>query len=122
MTIKDAIEQAGVLENNHYSIKTKSGWLSDLDKRIFAEIIQTHDRAAVEEFDGYDNATPDTELLVHDAYSQLYVWYLVGKIQIANGDIDRYSNTQILFDAAYKAYEAWYNRTHMPNGPHRFVY
>lgn len=122
MTIQEAIQQAREIEENQYSIGLQTKWLNDIDSQIYQELIQTHEKPIVESFEGYENASPETELLVHDAYSQLYVWYLIGHVQLANGDIDRYPNTQTMFNEAYGAYERWYNRTHMPKGPHRFVY
>ena len=51
MTIAQAIETVNTLKPNQYSDSQKVAWLSQLDGKIFAELISTH-------VDGIETFTP----------------------------------------------------------------
>lgn len=123
MTIKEAIDQAAILEPSQYPQSIQVLWLSDLDGQIYDELVRTHEDPIAEVRPVYaPDVDEETDLLVPEPYADLYRWYLVGRIQTANGDLDRYNNTLTLYTHAYDAFAAYYNRTHMPCAPHRFIY
>lgn len=125
MTINDVLALIDELDANTYDAKTKIGWLSKLDGRVFNNIILTHEHDLVNDgteegnlieptFSGYKNATLDTELLIDDTYSDVYTDYLMAMIAYSNGETERYQNSMIMFNSNYKEYADWYNRTHKP--------
>lgn len=115
MEIGQAIERCDALKPNQYSKDDKVQWLSELDLRIFLELIKTHENPAVTEFTGYSNETEDdTELLIPEPYSEIYIHLLSSKIDFYNAEYTRYNNTAALFNARYREYADYYNRTHMP--------
>lgn len=117
MTISEAIALCDAQKPNGYSEADKIHWLDKLDKMIYREIIATHE-GAPESFDGYDADTDqDTELLVDDAYADLYVKWLFAQIDFANQETQRYTNSMQMYNGLYEAYATWYNRTHMPLQP-----
>ena len=80
-------------------------------------IIDTHEGGEAITFNGYDVNTPnDTELLVPAPYDDIYVRWLEAQIDYSNADYGRYSNSMTMYNAAYSAYERYYNRNNMPLG------
>ena len=117
MTIEEAINRTNVTKPNAYSNAEKIEWLSRADENIKRQIIDTHKCDEPVEFNGYDENTPmDTELLAVAPYDELYLRYLEAQIDYHNAEYGHYNNSIALFNAAYKAYESYYNRTHVPIG------
>lgn len=68
-------------------------------------------------FFGYDSDTPDTtELLIHSPDDEVYIYWLYSKIDVRLGEIARYNNDAMMFNAAWSEAAKRYNRTHMPKG------
>ena len=114
MKIHEAIEITDRQKPNGYEREDKVHWLDQLDRRIFRELIATHEGGA-ESFGGYTPYTDDgTELLAEEAYSDLYIKWLMAQIDFANSEIQRYNNSVMMFNSLYQDYADTYNRTHMP--------
>lgn len=66
-------------------------------------------------FEGYD-ATTDlgTELIVPFPYTDIYQYYLMSEIDLANGETDRYANDRELFNNAYLTFSDYFTRKYMP--------
>ena len=117
MTIIEAIQKVDAMKPNGYSELEKVAWLSKLDGAIKKEIIDTHEDGENIVFDGYNENTPtDTELLVKAPYDDIYLYWLESRIDYYNGEYGRYNNSVTTYNAAYAAYERFYNRAHMPKG------
>ena len=124
MTIAEAIARANELKPNVFKDNIKRDWLSDLDSTVMIEIIRTHE--GDEEytgFAGYDDSTDgSTVLLAPEPYSDMYVLWLISKIDFYNGEFDRYSNTAAEWGAKYRDFADFWNRTHTPKGVHYMNY
>lgn len=117
MKIYEAIEICDRQKPNGYTREDKIHWLDQLDRRIFREIISTHE-GGVEEFRGYaPDVDDDTGLLAEEAYGELYVKWLFAQIDFANAEMQRYNNSVTMFNALYKGYADAYNREHLPKQP-----
>lgn len=115
MTIIEAIQSIDLLKPNNYTQEDKVAWLSTLDGVIKNEIIDTHEGADKVAFKGYDENTPlDTVLLVPAPYTDIYARWLEAQIDYTNGETEKYTNSMIMYNTAYSAFERYYNRTHMP--------
>jgi hypothetical protein len=115
MTINEAISKADEVRNNKIDYLTKLRMLSELDGRIFYEVISPNNEA---DFDGYTESTPsDTSLLVPYPYDELYIAYLEAEICRYSGEIQKYSTARGIFYDKYNAYTSWYVRTHPSNTP-----
>ena len=115
MTIAEAISNVDALKPNTYTPEDKVGWLSNLDARVKAQIIDAHEGGEDIVFEGYDeNTIEETELLVPAPYDEMYLRWLEAMIDYYNSDDDRYNNAIILFNNAYEGYKKYYTRTHMP--------
>lgn len=124
MTISEAINRTDAVKPNAYDETRKILWLSELDGMIKSDIIDTHEGGKDVPFIGYDIDTDvTTELLVPAPYDILYLRYLEMKIDYSNGEYRKYNNSTLMFNAAYEAFEKYYNRKHMPiNRGSRFYF
>lgn len=120
MQIKELFERVDEVLANDWSRKLKIAWLNDIERQVLDEVFATHimpedvaKKAA--EYKGYTEETPeDTELLVRDPHSLLYVYYLEAQIARANGDRSQQQDATTLFDNMYLTYKRYINRTCMP--------
>lgn len=81
MKICEAIRQTDELKPNQYSDEQKIMWLSELDGKIVKELIDAKSGEKSTVFEGYNEDTDtNTELLVPEPYSNLYVLWLMSKL------------------------------------------
>ena len=117
MTIREAISQVDANAGNTYTQKEKIGWLSSLDQRVKAKIIDTHEGAEDVIFQGYsENTDPDTVLLVPAPFDDIYLRYLEAQIHYRNQEEDRCNNATDACHALWAEFRNYYNRQHMPKG------
>ena len=117
MTIHEAITQLDILKHNTFTDADKIAWLSQLDGRIRADVMDTHEGGPEEPFTGYDPMTPrDTALLVPFPDDGLYVAYLQVMVDYHNGEIEKYNNSSTVYRSYYNQFRCRYTRTHMPKG------
>ena len=115
MTVMEAITHVDTVKPNGFGQTEKLRWLSVLDGAVKNEIIDTHEGAEDAPFTPYDENTDFLqELLVPAPYDEVYVRWLEAQIDYAGGEYGKYNNSIRLFNAAYAAFEKYYNRTHLP--------
>lgn len=115
MKIIQAITRLDDLMSNTYSHSDKVEWLSRLDTMVKKHIIDTHEGAEDVTFTGYDEETdPETVLLVPSPHDEMYLQWMEAQIHYYNREYDKYNNAIIMFNTAYEAYQAYYNREHLP--------
>lgn len=117
MTIQDALLQIDEVKPNQVEKRQKIAMLSDLDGRIYHDIMLQHrkDGGVPDTCPHYDLETDErTQLLCPDPYSGLYRWYLEAQIDLINQELDKYQNSQGQFNAAWGDYARKYKREHMP--------
>ena len=120
MTIEQAIAKIDRLKPNTYTDMDKLEWLNELDGRIKAEIVDTHEDEDEVFYFGYNEDTdPETTtLIVPSPYDDMYIKWLESKIDYANAEYAKYNNSSTAFNNAYQAFERYYNRQHMPKTTH----
>lgn len=115
MKIVEAINKIDSLMHNTYNQVDKVAWLSELDSDVKRLIIDTHEGAEAVTFTGYDGSTDlQTELLIPSPFDSVYLRWLEAQIHYHNGEYDRYNNAIIMYNTAFDAFAAYYNRTHRP--------
>ena len=126
MTVKSIIDLVDVKEPNSYTLDEKVSWLSNLDGKIFEEVIKKYAEYDPDEdvFEPYSSSTYATDtLLIGDPYgTDLYVHYLIAMIAQGNAEISRYNQQISLYNAAYSQWWNNYNQTHHPIGMARFYF
>ena len=117
MTIIEAINRLDGLKHNTYTQTDKLEWLSRLDAMVKKLIIDTHEGGEEISFTGYGSETDlHTQLLVDSPFDEMYLRWMEAQIDYTNGEYNKYNNSIEMFNTAYKAFENWYNRNHMPKG------
>lgn len=115
MKINKALEIINQTHPSEYDRDTMIGWLSDLDKKVYALQLR-HDMETAIDFNGYTGSTDgNTEMLVESPYDELYPQYLDMKISLTDRDYAFYNNSAVLFEGMWKEYTAYVNRTYMPD-------
>ena len=120
MTILEAITRADRIRPNELSPAVKLRWLSTLDGQLHAELLASH-ADAPGPFRGYDGETElqTTELLAPFPYDELYLRYLLMRIDLEHGELDRYNNEAAQFNRLWQSFAGTYNRNHRPLGAER---
>ncbi len=91
-------------------------YLSNIDARIKAEIIDFHTDETHKDWKPYTIETPkETKLIVPDSYSNLYIYYIKAQLDYKVDEIDRYTNNMIMFNQEYAEFYKWYSRTFRSN-------
>lgn len=109
-TMQDIIDHVDELTPNAIAQETKLEWLMLLETDLRRNVL-----------DRYENPPDlnDTELCVPPPYQELYQFYLEAKIHKAHGEIERYDNSAVEFNAKRLEFEGWYNSTHSYKLPKR---
>lgn len=115
MTIARALEKTEELKANMMLNSTKIDYLSQLDGKVYREILAKHADNPAEECPEYDSETDQsTELLVPAPYDDIYIYWLFSQIDIMNQEMDKYNNDRALFENAWTEFGDHWRREHMP--------
>lgn len=114
MTISAAIAACDRMRPNTFAYGEKEAWLRELEARIREEIVRTHEGA--EAFLAGRAKEGEDALLAPSPHESLYLFYLLARIDLMNGETARYNESAALFNAQYDAFSAAYNRAHRPRG------
>ncbi|MCI2048042.1 MAG: hypothetical protein LKJ90_10075 [Faecalibacterium sp.] len=127
MTVREAIRRADALRPNTVSDEEKCLWLAQLDGLLRREVVaqaggtQTENAPGGEtenaeaKNSGADNSTlDDATLLAAEPYSALYLYWLMAQTDLTLGELARYGNDMLLYNAALAEYAAAYRAAHMP--------
>lgn len=120
MTIHEAIEKIDSLNPNQYSEEVMLTWLSNLDAIIYNDVVMRHHPLPENPFMPYTMDDIDNQLLVEAPYDELYIAYINMKIDEANQETARYNNSVAIFDARYREFTKYYNRTFKPVNEAKF--
>ena len=114
MTISAAIAACDRMRPNTFAYGEKEAWLRELEARIREEIVRTHEGA--EAFLAGRAQEGEDALLAPSPHESLYLFYLLARIDLMNGETARYNESAALFNAQYDAFSAAYNRAPRPRG------
>jgi hypothetical protein len=98
MTVKELLEITDSVKENKLCDDVKLRWINDVEGRISCEIHGMSPEAFI------PHTSDDDVLLVPDAYSSLYLLYLVSMIAFSNGDFSLYSTSNIKFEEMLHRY------------------
>lgn len=115
MTLDEAILLADESNPNLIDRARKIEWLSRLDQWIWEQVISRHwpDKDTPKSWQAYTQETdPDTALLVHEPYGEMYVHYLIMQMQHINQETDKYNQSLMLYMSQRNQYTRDYQRRH----------
>ena len=116
MTLQEALDMADQLKPNMMLESIKIRFISEIEGKIHKEILMKHEHDDEDETcPTYDSDTSrDTELLVPAPYDMVYVYWLLAQIDHMNMEMDKYNNDRALFENAYREFNDYWTREHMP--------
>lgn len=116
MTINNAIKETDRLKHNIHTDAEKVKWLERIDQMLYRTVIQTHEGDEDIALPSYDPdvVDMDTALLATEPHDQMYIYWLMAQIDLANADIDQYNVQITLFNDELTQYKAAYTKSHMP--------
>lgn len=114
MTVNEAIATIDSrMIGNQYPIEDKVRWLSDLDSRVYAEVISRYENSGMSGFAGYSaDCDLNNELIAEKGYADMYIYYLQAMINKENCEYTRYNNCMVMFNTFYALFVRQYNRAH----------
>lgn len=114
MKVSEVISEVMEIKPSQFDAGMLIRWLSTLEGRIFEEVFKTHFDPPVDEFNGYDENSTDDDLLVKEPYTDVYKYYLYAQIDFANQETDRYQNSSVMFNNAYREFASYWHSHHRP--------
>ena len=109
MTILEAIGLIDTLRPNLRTNAEKCAWLYELDAKTALEVFHS---TVPEPYD-YSQDSART-LLIESPYDDLYVLYLITKLDFFDGEYARYSNDALVFNSEYLDFAKYWRRSHKP--------
>lgn len=110
MTVLDVIEAVDCRLHNEVDETIKIKWISDLDRKIQKDVIDTHKDGFVHDFP----YTLDSDVIIADGYEEIYILYLLRQITLLNGDIEHSNNYLSEYNNLIYEWKKFYNREHLP--------
>lgn len=118
MTISEAITQLQAVKENQYDDETLVRWISDLEGILYEDVVKNHEGSEDIQHGRYSVDTDmDTVLMVPEPYSDIYIKYLMAQVDYHNAEMQRYTNSMIMYNVALDAFAGWYNRNNTPLQP-----
>lgn len=124
MTLQQVLDEIDEKKANTMSTARKIRYISDVEGKVHAEILMKHEHDEEDEtcptYDENTN-TNTTELLVPDKYADLYIYYVLIKIDEDNQEEDKESNNRVRFNNAWVDFACYWTREHMPLQPAHYI-
>lgn len=112
MKLNDLIEKITALRGQQYSTHMIMGWVNEIEGQAVEEIINRAEGFDID-FKPLDYQLDyDTELSIPDRFQDVYINYLLSKIDFHNEETERYNNDVIMYNSAYESFAAWFRRQH----------
>lgn len=119
MTLAEIIAYVDSIRPNAYDKDMMTGWINEIERQVWEQVIS---RAVPDEgtdpieYPGpYDyEMDAEKELLVDDTHKDVYVTYILSKMDYLNMELDRYNADAAMHQAAWDSYAAEYRRNHFP--------
>lgn len=122
MTLAEVIAAVDELRPNHYDKDQMTAWINEVEKRVVRDIInraEGNDDVFVPYV--YD-VNAETDLRIQDAHQQIYIFYILSRMDFFNAEYDRYNADAMMFEEEWNDYAAEYRREHMPKSYETSIY
>ncbi len=108
MTLAMILDMFSILRKTNCVQELLIIWISELDKKISSELLEVR---GAEKFNGYE-VDCDLDIVLKAPYEffSIYVFYLDMKVNYMNSEIERYNNSAMLFNRAYKELSDYISR------------
>ena len=100
MTVGELLEYVDEIAENPFSTRIKLKWLNQVEADIQVQVLRLSPSGLVK----YTEEDMDAELLVPDAFGELYHWYLIRQIALAQEEFERANNMAATYNKSYVEY------------------
>lgn len=104
MKVNQIISQTDKMRPNGIDDKQKITWLDNLEKELYERIIKKFET----EIEYKKLESSNDEVMLEDNFIELYVNYLVGKVDYMLCEYDRYNNDVAIYRQSYSDFCAWF--------------
>ena len=112
-TIKEILERVDRNKPNAFGVEKKMRWVAELDGKIALQVFLMSYADAVQLQYQYPQDL-DREPLVTFPHEDIYDAWLECKIDLQNGETDKYQNAKVVFDALYNDFVNWFCNNYDP--------
>ena len=113
MLIANAIRGARAMRDTELPDELFVQWLSSHDGQVWENVCKRYEGAGTMPSYDEDTDREATALLIDAPWDDIYIDYLVMRIDLAHHDIDRYNNEAAVYASKRADWSNWYNRTHV---------
>lgn len=90
-------------------------FVNTVEWKIKKEIINAHEGAEKHPFRPYTlDDVSSVQLLADEPYSELYVFFVMSQLSLAENNITNYNNEWALFNQYYSDFAGYYTRNNLP--------
>ena len=112
MKAMDIIDRVDLMEPNQYSPEQKLHWLSNLDGKLFNELVRPRDP---EKQAPLPYESGQEQLLIPQPYGEdIYYNYLQAMIAAENAETQRYNRRMTMFNSLLMEFSNFLNRSQAP--------
>lgn len=120
MVVNELLESVTALRGQQYETHEMTGWINEIEGKVVEDVLNR--------YEGYDEEfhpivyeeDGDRKLAVPDRFRDVYINYMLAKIDFLNQETERYNNDVLMYNAAWDEYTAWMIRNNMPKQPASF--
>ena len=109
-TFLDAVTAADSISPNNFTQAQKRNWVYTLELKIRYLKSMYGETEYNDSFENEDNA----QLILGSDGSDIYVYYLLSMMDMANSDISMYNNHSAMFNSLMTDWQKKYRREHLP--------
>lgn len=112
MKLMGLIEHITQMRGQQFGTDVLTGWVNEIEAQAVDQVL-SHGVQYDNEFKPYTYEYDcEKTLLIPDRFQDVYVNYLLAKIDFLNQETERYNNDVAMMEAAWKEYQGWYFRNH----------
>lgn len=112
-TIKEVLDRVDGRKPNAFTSEQKTAWIAELEGMLAVNVLLM-DICETEQLHYAWPEHADTQLLVRFPHDGIYGLWLEAKIDMANGEYDKYQNSMIQYNEAYSNFVRWFARVYSP--------
>lgn len=106
MTITDVISKVDRLRPNVYSFEDKASWLCTVDSEIYNMVLYMGEEIS-SDLDISSYISPDKELILSENWEDIYLSFILAKIDYYNGEYDRCNNSTAMYNSSLEKFRAF---------------
>lgn len=114
MKVSEIIANVDRIRPNQYEKDLKTMWLNEIEGIVVDDVLNMSEGNNIELNPYNYEADGEKELLVPDRFCDLYLNYIIAKIDYHDGETDSYINDVAMYESAFDSFAAWHIRNNIP--------